>query len=93
MLFPSFKIMINWRKKNQYQMNIIFQLQKPHPFAIYISYGVIMSIPDKIPISWKFENPTLIWFLFNKYGWLGLYGNIIRQNYMATLYGNIIWQH
>ena len=30
-----------------------------------------MYIPDKIPNSWKCENPMLIWYLFNKCGWLG----------------------
>ena len=72
MLFSSYKIMISG-KKNQYQINIILPLQKPHPFRISIWYGANMYIPDKIPNSWKCENPMLIWYLFNKCGWLEPY--------------------
>ena len=50
-------------------------LQKPHPFAISIWYGA--NIPDKIPNSWKCENPMLIWYLFNKCGWLGSYPSLL----------------
>ena len=46
-------------------------LQKLHPFTISIWYGANIYIPDKIPNSWKCENPMLIWYLFNKCGWLG----------------------
>ena len=46
-------------------------LQKPHPFTISIWYGANMCIPDKIANSWKCENPMLIWYVFNKCGWLG----------------------
>ena len=48
-------------------------LQKPHLFTISIWYGANIYIPDKIPNSWKCENPMLIWYLFNKCGWLGYY--------------------
>ena len=47
-------------------------LQKPHPFTISIWYGANMYIPVKITNSWKCENPMLIWYLFNKCGWLGI---------------------
>ena len=87
MLFPSYKIMISW-KKNQYQINIILPLQKPHPFTIAIWYGANMCIPDKIPNSWKCENPMLIWYLFNKCGWLGSdlsYLSVLQQQPILSL--------
>ena len=46
-------------------------MQKPQSFTISIWYGTNMYIPDKIPNSWKCENPMLIWYLFKKCGWLG----------------------
>ena len=66
-------------KKNQYQINIILPLQKPYPFTISIWYGANMHIPDKIPNSRKCENPMLIWYLFNKCGWLGRAGKGLLQ--------------
>ena len=61
MLLSSSKIMISLKK-----INIILQLQKPHPFTISIWYGSDMHIPDKIPNSWKCKNAMLIWYLLNK---------------------------
>ena len=41
-----------------------------YPIAHELS-TVTEHIPDKIPNTWKCENPMLIWYLFNKCGSLG----------------------
>ena len=84
MLFTSYKIMISW-KKYQYKINIILPLQKPHPFTISIWYGANRCIIDKIPNSWKCENPMLIWYLFNKCGWLG-YDQLFLTFFFTLVY-------
>ena len=65
-------------------------MQKPHPFTISIWYGTNMDITDKIPNSWKCENPMLIWYLFNKCGWLGCWQYTkIFQTRILPVYTNI----
>ena len=54
-------------------------MQKPHYFRKSIWYGASMYIPDKIPISWKCKNSMLIWYFFNKCGWLGWFDYQFRR--------------
>ena len=51
-------------------MNITVPLQKPHIFKISIWYGANMYIQNKIPNSWKCENPMLFdFYLIKVVGW------------------------
>ena len=51
-----------------------------------------MCIPDKIPNSWKCENPMLIWYLFNKCGWLGILGFYrTESNWLPLLFSESNW--
>ena len=64
-------------------------LQKPHTFTWY---GANMYyIQDKIPNLWQCENSMLIWYLFNKCGWLEKHkvSIILNQHHSKQLMKNL----
>ena len=69
MLFPSSKIMICWKKKNQYQINKTNLLLKP--FTSQHLFDMIQICLSQIP--WKCRALVLILYLFNRCGWLGVH--------------------
>ena len=83
----------DYLKKNQHKINIILPLQKPHSFTISIWYGANMYIPHKIPNSWKCENPMLIWYLFNKCGWLGIVLHYVKMEHIQINKPYILMNH
>ena len=73
--------MISRLNKNKFQINIISHCR--HHILLQYQFGMVpnanMFIPDMIPIFWKYEKPMLIWYLFNKCVWLGVYQQIYKQ--------------